>query len=200
MVAREPTESAPPAEPGGRPPLSATALYERLEEEISRAERYGTKLSCLLVVVDNLEEMAREHGSDLTEQTLRYVAHALGAEVRRFDRIGRPSQGDVLVVLPGTDDTLGEIVARRLLRRLQTIKVEARGTRHPLQITLGLAAWQADMSGEELVKRTRQASRPINGEEPRRAAAGPGRRGPLLGPPEEWRRRDVGGSTTGPAS
>jgi len=197
MVAREPTESAAGTEAGAGPALSAGALYERLEEEISRAERYGTTLSCLLVVVDNLEEMAREHGGDLPEQTLRYVAAALGNEVRRFDRVGRPSQGDVLVVLPGTDDTLGEIVARRLLRRLQTIKVEARGTRHPLQITLGLAAWQADMSGEELVNRTRQASRPANGEALSRDAAGPGRPAPARSAP---RRPDPGGPTPAPAS
>ena len=185
MAARETTQSVTPAVPAVRPALSGAALYERLDEEISRAERYGTKLSCVLVVVDNLEEMAREHGNDLSEQALGYVAAALGAEVRRFDRVGRPSQGGVLVVLPGTDDTLGEIVARRLLKRLQAIKVEARGARHPLQITLGLAAWHADMSGEDLLNRTRQASRPENGEEPRRPGPTAARRGPIQASPDE---------------
>ena len=57
-------------------------------EEVGRAERYGTKLSCLLVVIDNLGEMAREHGVGLAEQTVAYIAEALAREVRRFDRIG----------------------------------------------------------------------------------------------------------------
>jgi diguanylate cyclase (GGDEF)-like protein len=185
MAAREPTLSPTPEAPGGRPTLPPAALYERLDEEISRAERYGTKLSCLLVVVDNLEEMAREHGNELSEQALGYVAAALGAEVRRFDRVGRPSEGDLVVVLPGTDDTLGEIVARRLLKRLQAIKVEARGARHPLQITCGLAAWQADMSGEELLDRTRQASRPENGEDQYRPGAIGARREASQAPADE---------------
>ena len=34
-------------------------LDERLLEEIGRAERHGTQLSCLLVVVDNLERDGR---------------------------------------------------------------------------------------------------------------------------------------------
>jgi hypothetical protein len=38
----------------------AAALDERLLEEIGRAERHGTSLSCLLVVVENLDEMAGE--------------------------------------------------------------------------------------------------------------------------------------------
>jgi diguanylate cyclase (GGDEF)-like protein len=175
MVAREPTTPSPLTEAGVRAALSPTALGERLEEEISRAERHGTELSCVLVSVDNLEEMVQEHGSELSEQTLGYVAAALSAELRRFDRVGRPSEGGVLVVLPGTDDTRGEIVARRLLSRLQTIKVESRGGRQPLEVTLGIAAWQAEMSGEDLLRRTQLASRTPNGEEndgpddPRRA-------------------------------
>jgi diguanylate cyclase (GGDEF)-like protein len=175
MVAREPTQRAPLAEAGVRAALTPTALSERLEEEISRAERHGTQLSCVLVSVDNLEEMAQEHGSQLFEQTLGYVAAALSTELRRFDRVGRPDEGGVLVVLPGADDTRGEIVARRLLSRLQTIKVESRGSRRPLEVTLAVAAWQADMSGEDLIRRTQQASRTPNGEDngvtadPRRA-------------------------------
>ena len=35
---------------------------DRLEEEINRAGRHGTQLSCLLVVIENLEELAREQG------------------------------------------------------------------------------------------------------------------------------------------
>ncbi len=42
--------------------LSAEDLRERLQEEINRAERHDTPLSCLLVRIGNLEELAREHG------------------------------------------------------------------------------------------------------------------------------------------
>ena len=42
--------------------LSAAALAERIEEEINRAGRHGTPLSCLLVVIENLDELTRAHG------------------------------------------------------------------------------------------------------------------------------------------
>jgi diguanylate cyclase (GGDEF)-like protein len=159
MAATDPNQSSKPSGPDGLEPLSADALDARLEEEIGRAERHGTGLSCLLVVIDNLEEMAREHGEDLPEQTLSYVAAALSRELRRFDRVGRPSAGELVVVLPGADGPVGEVVARRLLERLRTIKVEARGLRRPLQISLGLAPWRADMTVAELLERTRAAAR-----------------------------------------
>jgi diguanylate cyclase (GGDEF)-like protein len=165
--------TAPP--PGGVEWLSASALQARLAEEINRAERHGTELSCLLVVIENLDEMAHEHGEELREQTLVYIADALQRELRAFDRVGRPSERELLLVLPGADGARGEIVARRVLERLRTIKVEAGGMRRPLQVSVGLAPWRDGASGEDLLARMRAASQPRNGngEEPPVAPAAP---------------------------
>jgi diguanylate cyclase (GGDEF)-like protein len=143
--------------------LSAPALRGRLAEEVNRAGRHGTALSCLLVTIGNLEELAREHGSELPEQTLAYVASALASQVRGFDRVGRPSDSELLLVLPGADGPRGEIVARRVLERLRTIKVESDGMRRPLRISVGLAQWQDDIGGDDLLERARSAARGGNG-------------------------------------
>ena len=103
-------ENTPSAGASGRSSGRAPAeLDERLQEEIGRAERHGTQLACLLVVVDNLDEMAGEgHRSEgvvgeLREQTMAYIAGALRRELRRFDRVGLPSERELLIVLPGAD-------------------------------------------------------------------------------------------------
>ena len=83
--------------------LSAFALQDRLEEEINRAGRHGTPLSCLLVAIEDLAELASRHGRELGEQALAYAGPALLGELRRFDRVGRPSDTELLVVLPGAD-------------------------------------------------------------------------------------------------
>jgi diguanylate cyclase (GGDEF)-like protein len=161
--------------------LSAECLQERLVEEINRAERHGTQLSCLLVRIGNLEELAREHGEELSQETLGYVARTLAAQVRGFDRVGTPSEGELLLILPGADGPRGEIVARRALERLRTIKVEAEGARRPLRISVGLAAWHENLGAGELLEQARLAARRGNGVEP-----GPGLPGsspPVLGRP-----------------
>jgi diguanylate cyclase (GGDEF)-like protein len=164
-------------------PLTSAALARRLDEEVGRAERHGTMLSCLLVIVENLDEIAYEHGRELPERAVSYVASTLGTELRRFDRIGRPGAGELAIVLPGADSPSGELVARRVLERVRAIKIESRGARRPLELSVGLAAWRADMSGQELLARARAAAARRNGEDPRppggahgEGAAGPGER------------------------
>jgi diguanylate cyclase (GGDEF)-like protein len=147
--------------------LSAPELSERLHEEINRAGRHGTALACLLVTIGNLEELTREHGSELAERTLDYVTAVLRAQMRDFDRIGRPSDDELLVMLPGADGPRGEIVARRVLERLQTIKIEADGRRRPLRVSVGLAAWREGVGGDELLAQTRAAAQRASAADPR---------------------------------
>lgn len=145
--------------------LSASELTTRLREEINRAERHGTALSCLLVQIGNIEELSREHGSELAQRTLAYVASALRRQMRDFDRIGRPGERELVVVLPGADGPHGEVVARRVLERLRTIKIEADGRRRPLRISVGLAAWRQGTSAEDLLSQTRAAAERASGTE-----------------------------------
>lgn len=159
----------------------AAALDARLLEEIGRTERHGTQLSCLLVVVEDLEGIAGEGQraeagperrpspseiavEDLRRQTMAYIASALSREIRRFDRVGMPSDRELLVILPGADSPRGEMVARRVLDRLRAIKVEARGRREPLRISVGLAAWTANATPSTMLTRARAAAeRSANG-------------------------------------
>lgn len=186
MAARENDLRARSDRSGGSDPLSAAALQRRLDEEVGRAERHGTMLSCLLMVVENLEEIAYEHGAELPLQTVAYIASTLGGELRRFDRVGHPSAEELAIVLPGADSPRGEIVARRLLARVGAIKIESRGARQPLELSVGLADWRENMSAGDLLARARAAAARQNGEDAKAAAAGedggeqdpPGARGP----------------------
>jgi diguanylate cyclase (GGDEF)-like protein len=137
--------------------LSALALQERVREEVNRAGRHGTALSCLLLDIEDLAEIERMHGPDLAARALAYAGLALRRELRRFDRVGRPSGCELLVVLPGADGPRGEIVARRVLRRLRAIKLETHGERRALRMAVGLAAWHEGMSAERLVAEARAA-------------------------------------------
>jgi PleD family two-component response regulator len=184
MGASEHNEGARPHPAGKVACLSLSALQERLDEEIDRARRHETQLSCLLVRIDKLPEIQGEQHSELPAQTLAYVGGALRSELRSFDRIGRLSESELLIALPGADGPRAEAVGRRVLDRLRTIKVEAEGTRRPLGFSVGLAAWHGRLSGDDLLAQTRAALRVRNGEEAStaaaQAAAGPAP--PLRGP------------------
>jgi diguanylate cyclase (GGDEF)-like protein len=185
MAASDSTPSSDPFTPGTFEWPGAAELNERLGEEIGRSERHGTPLSCLLVVVENLDQMTREHGGELREQTLVYIAGALRRELRGFDRVGMPSERELLILLPGADGSRGEMVARRVLDRLQSIKVEAKGARRALRISVGLATWSPESTPETMIARARAAAaRRRNGErlEPGVELTAPAAQGP--GAPE----------------
>ncbi|HWX96784.1 MAG TPA: diguanylate cyclase [Solirubrobacteraceae bacterium] len=188
MAAGDHQQSAGPHPGGEAACLSFPALQERLDEEIDRARRHDTQLSCLLLRIDRLEDLSQagqqsEHGGELPAQTLSYVGGALRRELRSFDRIGRLSDSELLIALPGADGPRAEAVGRRVLDRLRAIKVEAEGTRRPLGFSVGLAAWHGRLSGEDLLAQTRAALRVRNGEEPSAAAAQA-----AAGPPPAVRR------------
>lgn len=164
MAASEnPPQSDRPASGGGQD-ARGEELADRLEEEIARSEREGTRLSCLLVVIDNLRELASEHGEQLREQTLDYVAVALRKGLRRFDRVGPSPEGELLVILPGADSPSSELVARRALERLRAIKVEAMGGRLALHISVGMACWREGASAGDLLADARAALRSVSPE------------------------------------
>src|ERR1700716_659816 len=140
MAAIDHHQTAEP-QPIGEPAwLSGAAVQDRLEEEINRARRHDTNLSCLLVRIDRVEEMQAEQGSELPAQALAYVGGALRRELRSFDRIGRLSDSELLIALPGADGPRAEVVGRRVLDRLRAIKVEAQGRGRPLGFSVALAA------------------------------------------------------------
>jgi diguanylate cyclase (GGDEF)-like protein len=143
---------------GPRDCLSSPELAARLDEEVNRAGRHRTALSCLLVSLDDAKQLARTHGEELPAQALAYLGAALGRQLRRFDRIGHAAEGELLVVLPGADERRGEIVARRALGRLHAVKIEVAGERRPLRISVGIAAWHEGITGEQLLSQTRLAA------------------------------------------
>jgi GGDEF domain-containing protein len=177
MAAKDRNPRARAGAQGAREPLTPPQLQRRLEEEIGRSERHGTDLCCLLVVIENVAELVRsaenERDEELSARALAYIASALGGELRRFDRIARPREGELAIVLPGADGPRGEIVARRILERVRSIKIELRGTRLPLELSVGLAVWRAQMTPQQLLERARAAAARQNGDDPIASAQAP---------------------------
>jgi diguanylate cyclase (GGDEF)-like protein len=138
--------------------LSASELHERVEEEINRATRHGTSLCCLLLRLDNFQEISQSHGDGLSERALMHAGETLLSELRRFDRIGRPLEDELAVVLPGAASSQGEAVARRALRRLRAIKIEVDLVRRPLCVSIGIAAWRTPWDAQQLIDEARSAA------------------------------------------
>ena len=158
--------------------LDESAMAARLQEEIGRAQRHGSALSCLLVALDDLDTIALRHGTGLAEQTVAHVAAVLRREFRRFDRVAYLGRGEFAVILPGAAGAQGEVVGRRVLARLHAIKLEEGAERRPLRGSVGLGEWHPSQGAWELVAAARAALLRAGPREPgpaeSRRPAGPG--------------------------
>jgi GGDEF domain-containing protein len=112
--------------------------------------------------LDEIDRLATTHGDTMPAQALAYLADAVGRQLRCFDRVGHASEGELLVLLPGADEQRGEIVARRTLSRLHSIKIEAEGHRRPLRVSMGISAWRDGLTGAQLLSHTRLAAQRHN--------------------------------------
>ncbi len=86
----------------------------RLAYEASRSVRYKNPLSVLLVDVDNLKEINREHGIVIGDTVLVEIAQVIFRSARRTDIIGRYDTQDFIMILPQTIDAGGIILADRI--------------------------------------------------------------------------------------
>ncbi len=139
--------------------LDPGGLWAALEEEITRGERQGASLTCLVVTLDDLALISERYGASLRAQTLRHVGATLRAELRRLDRIGSLNEGEFVILLSGTGATGAELTARRLLSRLNAVKLESGGARHPMRVAIGLAERRSPADGVQLVRAARSVLR-----------------------------------------
>ena len=83
--------------------MNHRAMRRRLDEEIGRATRAGSPLSCLLIDLDNFKLVNDRHGHQAGDAMLREVVQALVGEFRAFDRVARYGGDEFVVILPNAD-------------------------------------------------------------------------------------------------
>lgn len=116
--------------------LNRRALAERLRQEVERAERYQTVLTCIVMDIDHFKATNDTHGHQVGDLVLQQVAQMLRREQRTMDMVARYGGEEFVVLLPETGATGARIFAERILRRVaaQRFGDPAR----PVQVTLSM--------------------------------------------------------------
>ncbi len=137
-------------------------LKARLPSEVSRAERSQTPVSFLLIDVDDMDQINREHGFSMGDTILRTIGQAVRRQLRDTDVPSRWSDDEIGVLLYNSGAQGAEVVARRLAQDLAQYPFADPATKRPFYVTLsqGIAAFPAntrDRTGEELADLACQA-------------------------------------------
>jgi len=90
-------------------------FYERLTQEVARAERYGLPLSLLIIDIDDFKRYNDQFGHRVGDAVLRDVAALLKAQTRQnVDLVARYGGEEFAIILPSTGIEGAATVGERL--------------------------------------------------------------------------------------
>ena len=126
-------------------------LQERLEEEISRSRRYGTKLSCILFDLDYFKVVNDMYGYEWGDILLKNIANKLVAMARKEDIVTRYGDEEFLLVLPNTSEENAFLFGERFRREVEKMEFIPAGEEeaHKVTISAGISTYPCMPDVEE---------------------------------------------------
>ena len=126
-------------------------LQERLEEEISRSRRYGTKLSCILFDIDFFKVVNDMYGYEWGDILLKNIANKLTAMARKEDIVTRYGDEEFLLVLPNTSEDNAFLFGERFRREIEKMEFIPAGEEeaHKVTISGGISTYPCMADVEE---------------------------------------------------
>ena len=111
-------------------------VQERLDEEISRSKRYGTKLSCILFDLDYFKVINDTYGYEWGDILLKNIANKLSAMARKEDVVTRYGDEEFLLVLPNTSEDNAFLFGERFRREVEKMEFIPAGEEEPHKVTI----------------------------------------------------------------
>jgi diguanylate cyclase (GGDEF)-like protein len=134
--------------------LNAVAWEQVTKRELARGRRDDHSVAVLIIDIDRFKLVNDRFGHLVGDMVLRHVGRSLEAAVREFDTVGRFGGEEFVVVLPETGETEALVVAERLRRQINDVRVSAvvdgvaSDRDEPMSVSIGVACSPVD--GAEL--------------------------------------------------
>lgn len=123
----------------------------RLIEEVTRAARYGGRVSILMTDLDHFKKINDEFGHMLGDDVLRGVSGIFVRQLRKVDVVCRYGGEEFAVVLPATHGVSAAAVADKLRRAVAN--TEFPGVPYPVTVSIGVAEFPANgMTRDDIMR------------------------------------------------
>jgi diguanylate cyclase (GGDEF)-like protein len=133
-----------------------TSLYnyryfnEILEFQIQNSLRHNHPMSLLLLDIDHFKMVNDTYGHPTGDQVLKEISEILVKLVRRCDIVARYGGEEFAVILPETSPSSAKVIAERLRRGVEQLKINRNDALISVTMSIGLAGY--DMGNVGITK------------------------------------------------
>ncbi|MGE4195037.1 MAG: GGDEF domain-containing protein [Pseudodesulfovibrio sp.] len=123
-------------------------FFDRLDEEVDRARRYGNELSLIMVDIDHFRQVNDTFGHPLGDLALAEVARLLSANIRTSDIVARYGGEEFVIIIPesGAEKTVQAAEKLRMVVEVNDISLE--GPEVKVTVSCGVADLKSVVPGK----------------------------------------------------
>lgn len=131
--------------------LNRRAMSTRLDQEMSRAQRYGHPLSVAMIDIDHFKRLNDSAGHRAGDEVLVEVADTLQGLIRKADTLARYGGEEFLLLLPEVSKEEALEVAEKLRRAIEELPSKHAATQPNGRVTVsvGVSAMPTDARTQE---------------------------------------------------
>lgn len=128
-------------------------MFEKIEEEVQRVERNGSKFCIILSDADDFKKINDECGHDCGDYLLKNMSKTMQSALRRKDFIARWGGEEFLFLLPDTDASQAKILGERIRQKLAGKKCTYDNRRIKISMTFGIAEYDSKAGIDGTIRR-----------------------------------------------
>ena len=131
--------------------LNRRAIWDRLKQEISRAERKNDSLSIGMLDIDHFKNINDTYGHHVGDEALVAFTRCIQNELREYDCVGRYGGEEFLVIAPGAIGSGRESLYERLRARIAGAEIVTNEGSISLTVSIGAAPGTGQTCGDTLI-------------------------------------------------
>lgn len=133
--------------------INRRSFFIKGNEEISRARRYHTALTMIMLDIDKFKKINDTYGHGVGDMILQFIAKILQELCREVDVVARLGGEEFGILLPNTKAADGVILAERLRQAINGKNYLTQDQRISVSASFGVAQYSKEMQNlDELIK------------------------------------------------
>jgi diguanylate cyclase (GGDEF)-like protein len=130
-------------------------LHQRLEEEMSRTERHGSPLACVMLDLDHFKSINDTHGHAAGDQVLKEVAVIMRRHIRKSDIAVRYGGEEFVLVLFSNNSHGASTVAERIRSDVEGHDIQVGDQKIRVTTSIGVTSFPEPgvTTSDELMRR-----------------------------------------------